>query len=47
MAEDLRPPALEGTIAREVGLDEVEPVLEAILQGRVRGRTIVRIGGEQ
>src|SRR5207249_3577644 len=45
LARDLRPPRLEASIAREVGLEELEPVLDAILKGQVTGRTVVRIGG--
>ncbi len=43
LADDLRPPQLDDTIAREIGLDEVEPALEAILEGRLTGRTVVRV----
>jgi acrylyl-CoA reductase (NADPH) len=43
LASDLRPPHLDDAIAREVGLDELEGVLSSILDGRVQGRTIVRI----
>jgi acrylyl-CoA reductase (NADPH) len=43
LADDLRPPQLDGEIAREVSLDELEPVLDAILQGGVTGRTVVRV----
>jgi acrylyl-CoA reductase (NADPH) len=45
LALDLRPPGLEESIASEVGLEGVAPVLDAILKGEVRGRTIVRTGG--
>ena len=44
LADDLRPPELEQSIAVEVDLEELEPVLDAILAGEVRGRTVVRIG---
>jgi putative YhdH/YhfP family quinone oxidoreductase len=43
IATDLRPKGLEESIATEVGLDELEPVLDAILRGEVRGRTVVRV----
>jgi acrylyl-CoA reductase (NADPH) len=43
LADDLRPPKLEETIGREVGLDEVSRVLDRIHRGEVRGRTIVRV----
>jgi acrylyl-CoA reductase (NADPH) len=45
LARDLRPPGLEDSIAREVGLAELESVLDEILKGQVRGRTVVRVGG--
>lgn len=45
LAGELRPRGLEDAIAREVALDEVEPTLDAILAGRVRGRTVVRVAG--
>ena len=45
LAGDLRPPGLEDQIAREIGLDEVDPLLDEVLAGRARGRTVVRIGG--
>jgi acrylyl-CoA reductase (NADPH) len=44
LADDLRPPQLDEEIAREVSLDELEPVLDQILQGGVTGRTVVRVG---
>ena len=40
---DLKPNGLLDTIAREVDLDGVEPVLADILQGKVRGRVLVRL----
>ena len=43
LGDDLKPPDLEGAVAREVGLDDLEPVLDAILAGDVRGRTVVRL----
>jgi acrylyl-CoA reductase (NADPH) len=43
LAGDLCPPQLEDTIAREIGLDELEPALDAILKGGLTGRTVVRI----
>ena len=42
IAGDLRPRHLD---AREIGLDELEDALTAILRGESRGRTIVRVGG--
>lgn len=41
LGDDLRPGALDAS--QEVGLDDLEPVLDAILQGRTRGRVLVRI----
>jgi acrylyl-CoA reductase (NADPH) len=43
LADDLRPPALDDELVREVGLDELEATLDSILQGKVRGRTVVRL----
>jgi len=43
LADDLRPPHLDDTIAREIGLDELEPALDSILKGGLTGRTVVRI----
>jgi acrylyl-CoA reductase (NADPH) len=45
LAGDLRPPHLDDTIAREIGLDELEPALDAILRGELTGRTVVRVAG--
>lgn len=45
MAGELKPKHLADDIAREVGLDELPGVLAAILEGKVRGRTVVRVGG--
>ena len=44
LAGDLRPPALDDEITREVGLEEVDGLLDEVLAGRARGRTVVRIG---
>ena len=43
LADDLRPPHLDDSIAREIGLDELEGALDAILRGELRGRTVVRV----
>jgi acrylyl-CoA reductase (NADPH) len=43
LASDMRPPLLDESISREVDLEEVPRVLEAIHKGEVRGRTIVRV----
>jgi acrylyl-CoA reductase (NADPH) len=45
LAGDLRPPALDDALVREIGLDDLESTLDAILRGEVRGRTVVRVGG--
>jgi acrylyl-CoA reductase (NADPH) len=43
LAGDLRPRGLDDAIAREVGLDGIEPVLDALLAGEAVGRTVVRV----
>jgi acrylyl-CoA reductase (NADPH) len=43
LATDLRPRGLDDAIAREVDLDGIEPVLDALLGGRAVGRTVVRL----
>jgi acrylyl-CoA reductase (NADPH) len=43
LADDLRPPHLDDSIAREIALDEVEGALDAILRGELQGRTVVRL----
>src|SRR3954470_20694126 len=43
LAGDLRPRHLD---AREIGLDELDGVLDSILAGGMQGRTVVRVGGE-
>ena len=45
LGDDLRPPGLEDAIAREIGMEDLEAALDAILRGELRGRTVVRIGG--
>jgi acrylyl-CoA reductase (NADPH) len=45
LAGDLRPQHLSDTIAREIGLDELEEALDSILRGELQGRTIVRVAG--
>jgi acrylyl-CoA reductase (NADPH) len=44
LAGDLRPPALDDEITREVGLEDVDGLLDDVLAGSARGRTVVRIG---
>jgi acrylyl-CoA reductase (NADPH) len=43
LAGDLRPRGLDDAIAREVDLDGIEPVLDALLAGQAVGRTVVRL----
>ncbi|WP_100010018.1 acryloyl-CoA reductase [Lentibacillus sediminis] len=43
LGEDLKPTFLNEDIVREVDLEEVPQVLEEILEGNVRGRTLVRL----
>jgi acrylyl-CoA reductase (NADPH) len=45
LASDLRPRGLDEQIAREVDLDGIEPVLDALVAGRAVGRTVVRVAG--
>ena len=40
---DWRPAGLEEAIAREVALDGIEPVLDALLAGEAVGRTVVTL----
>jgi acrylyl-CoA reductase (NADPH) len=44
LAGDLRPRGLDEAIAREVDLEGIEPVLDALLAGAAVGRTVVRLG---
>ena len=43
LATDLRPRGLDDAIAREVDLEGIEPVLDALLQGQAVGRTVLRL----
>jgi acrylyl-CoA reductase (NADPH) len=43
LATDLRPRGLDDAIAREVDLEGIEPVLDALLKGQAVGRTVVRL----
>ena len=43
LAGDLRPRGLGEAIAREVDLDGIEPVLDALLAGEAVGRAVVRL----
>jgi acrylyl-CoA reductase (NADPH) len=44
LAGDLRPRGLDEAIAREVDLEGIEPVLDALLAGAAVGRTVVHLG---
>jgi acrylyl-CoA reductase (NADPH) len=44
LATDLRPREL-GTYVTEVGLDELDDALDAIVAGAARGRWVIRVGG--
>jgi putative YhdH/YhfP family quinone oxidoreductase len=43
LATDLRPRGLDDAIGREVDLQGIEPVLDALLTGQAVGRTVVRL----
>jgi acrylyl-CoA reductase (NADPH) len=43
LAGDLRPRGLDDALVREVDLDGIEPVLDALLAGQAVGRTVVRL----
>ena len=45
LAGDLRPPHLDDSIVHEIGLEDLEGALDAILRGELSGRTVVRVGG--
>jgi putative YhdH/YhfP family quinone oxidoreductase len=45
LAGDLRPRGLEDQITREIALEDVDPLLDEVLAGKARGRTVVRVGG--
>lgn len=45
LATDLRPPHLDDAITREIGLDELEGALDAVLRGELQGRTVVKVAG--
>jgi len=42
LATDLRPPQVDSDDIETVGLDDLIPVLDSILAGAVRGRTLVQ-----
>jgi len=43
LATDMRPNGLDELITREVGLDAIEGVLDALLAGKGQGRTVVKV----
>lgn len=43
MATELKPRLLEQTVYKEVGLDEVAEAAQLVLEGKVRGRVLVRL----
>ena len=45
LATDMRPNGLDELITREVGLDALEGVLDALLAGKGQGRTVVKLTG--
>lgn len=45
LANDYRPTGLDDLMVHEIGLEQLEDVLDQILEGGVRGRTVVRLGG--
>jgi acrylyl-CoA reductase (NADPH) len=45
LGSDLRPPGLGDQITREISLDDVDPLLDEVLAGKARGRTVVRVRG--
>lgn len=47
LADDLKPSNLNEEVVNEVSLEEVEGTLQEILEGRVRGRTIVKLNGSE
>lgn len=47
LADDLKPSHLNEEVVNEVFLEEVEDTLQEILEGRVRGRTIIKLDGSE
>jgi len=43
LANEWKPPLLEEIVSRQVGLDEMTPVFDALLEGTIKGRSVVRI----
>ncbi|HLE93612.1 MAG TPA: hypothetical protein VI543_03405, partial [Sulfuricaulis sp.] len=46
LATDLRPRHLDKIVTKTVSLDELPGVFDAILKGRIRGRTLVKLHGD-
>jgi acrylyl-CoA reductase (NADPH) len=46
LATDFRPPHLASIVTEVVELEDLPRVFAAMLEGRVRGRTVVKLGGE-
>ena len=46
LAGDLKPRGLADQITREISLDDVDPLLDEVLAGKARGRTVVRVAGD-
>jgi acrylyl-CoA reductase (NADPH) len=46
LGDDLKPQGLTESIAHEIALEQVPEIVPVILRGGVRGRAVVRIGGE-
>jgi putative YhdH/YhfP family quinone oxidoreductase len=45
LADDLRPRGLADQITREIALEDVDALLDDVLAGKARCRTVVRVGG--
>ena len=45
LGDDLKPPQLDDSITREIGLEDLDGALDAILKGGLTGRTVVRVSG--
>lgn len=43
LANEWKPPLLEEILTREVGLDDMAPVFDAMLHGQSKGRTLVKV----
>jgi NADPH2:quinone reductase len=47
LAGDMKPTKLDEIAAREVALEDMPPVFEEMIEGKIRGRTVVRISGDR